>query len=64
MSDELDLLEQSIDLCRETIADQEQVLSHMKGKPGEQEVRQLVALYRDLLERQLKRREELLAGDD
>jgi hypothetical protein len=59
---ELVLLEEAIDLCRVTIVENEKTLGHLQGRPGHFEVARLLAVYRNLLELQLRRRDELLAN--
>ena len=55
-------LEDAIALCRTTISEHERAVAVMTGRPGENHVVRLVALYHDLLARQLKHRDELLSS--
>jgi len=59
---ELESLEQAIELCRSHLVEQERVVGQMSGTPDAPQAETLLAALRDLLARQLGRREELTAA--
>ena len=59
---ELETLDQAIDLCRSHLVEQEHVVARMNGMPDAPRAESLLAILRDLLARQLRRREELTAA--
>jgi hypothetical protein len=61
IAEELALLDQSIELCRSSIAYHERSLASLEDKPDGPAALALVKLYKGLLERQLARRAELLS---
>jgi hypothetical protein len=59
---ELESLEEAIELCRSHLAEQERVVAQTHGPADAPRAESLLTIYRDLLARQLSRREELKAG--
>ena len=58
-TEERGLLEQAIELCRDTIRKQQQIVRSAEGTPDAAEATQLLSIYEPLLARQLKRRDDL-----
>ena len=63
-AEEITRLHEAVDLCRSTIAEQERALSNLSGTSAAPQLQRLLDLYRDLLERQLARLEELAGKRD
>ena len=61
-TEERALLEQAIEVCRDTIAEKRQIVRSAGGTADATEATRLLSIYEALLASQLKRRDDLLGS--